>query len=185
MINKNSIIEYSLMDKNNYHNIITYTIKNMINKYINLIIEYILLITEKINIHDKCMYHYIFSRGIDVVSHVYLLLLVYTSNIELSYYHGQKAFYFYVEFIQQISNEENISLNLNSTNAMLFVYKKTIFDINKAYKVNINENILNCKILSNFIKDSKDKINKYYHKNINENNHTNLIEEIKLELEKW
>ena len=41
---------------------------------------------------------------------------------------------YYIEFIEQIGEEGNSFLQLSSKDAMLFVYKKTIFDINIEYK---------------------------------------------------
>ena len=54
--------------------------------------------------------------------------------MDLTYYHSQKAFYFYVEFIEQISTDQNSFLQLSSREASLFVYKKTIFEINLEMK---------------------------------------------------
>jgi hypothetical protein len=45
-------------------------------------------------------------------------------------YHTQKSFIYYIEFITQIGDENNNFLQLNSKDATLFVYKKTIFEIN-------------------------------------------------------
>ena len=55
----------------------------------------------------------------------------------MAFYHGQKAFYFYVEFIEQISDDTHTFLQLNSRDASMFVYKKTLFDINHDYRQKI------------------------------------------------
>jgi hypothetical protein len=47
----------------------------------------------------------------------------------MTFIHCQKAFYFYVEFICQISEAEKLFLQLSSRDAVTYVYKKTIFDI--------------------------------------------------------
>jgi len=54
----------------------------------------------------------------------------------MAYYHSQKAFYYYTEFIGQITGDQNIFLQLTSRDAMMFVYKKTIFEIHNDYKKN-------------------------------------------------
>jgi hypothetical protein len=66
-----------------------------------------------------------------------------------------------VEFIEQISTDQNSFLQLSSREASLFVYKKTIFEINLDVKKNINQ----CCI------EEKDKFNNidnflYMYKNI-------------------
>jgi hypothetical protein len=57
----------------------------------------------------------------------------------LTYFHCQKSFYFYVEFVGQISEDEKMFLQLTSRDATTYVYKKTIFEINNEWKKNINE----------------------------------------------
>jgi hypothetical protein len=54
-------------------------------------------------------------------------------------YHAQKAYYFYVEYIEQISDDNITFLQLSSRDAILFAYKKTIFDLNNEYKKKIQD----------------------------------------------
>jgi hypothetical protein len=65
------------------------------------------------------------------------MLFFYTKNLDLTFYHTQKAYYFYIEFIEQISDDNITFLQLSSRDAVMFVYKKTIYDINNEYKKNI------------------------------------------------
>jgi lipopolysaccharide export LptBFGC system permease protein LptF len=60
--------------------------------------------------------------------------LYYTKNLDLAFYHSQKAYYFYIEFIEQISDDNVTFLQLSSKDATTFVYKKTIYEINNDYK---------------------------------------------------
>jgi len=73
-------------------------------------------------------------RGLETITHVFKNILLNTKNLEMSYYHGQKAFYYYVEFIGQISEEQNQFLQLSSRDATMYVYKKTIFEIVSEHK---------------------------------------------------
>jgi hypothetical protein len=52
----------------------------------------------------------------------------------MTYFHCQKAYYYYVEFVGQISEDEKTFLQLSSRDASTYVYKKTIFDINSEIK---------------------------------------------------
>ena len=62
------------------------------------------------------------------------MLLLYTKNLSLAYVHCQKSLYYYVEFICQIGDDTHSFLQLNTKDASLFVYKKTIFDINNEHR---------------------------------------------------
>ena len=58
------------------------------------------------------------------------MLYMYTKNLEITMHHCKKAYCYYVEFIGQIGDDNHSFLQLNSKDATLFVYKKTIFEIN-------------------------------------------------------
>jgi hypothetical protein len=88
---------------------------------------------------NKAYYCFILERGLETIMHVFSIIFYYTKNLELTFYHSQKAYYYYVEFIEQISDDNISFLQLTSRDAILFVYKKTIFDINNEYKKNIQE----------------------------------------------
>jgi hypothetical protein len=76
------------------------------------------------------------SRGIDSLKNIFLFLMLYTKNIELCFFHTNQASTLYVEFMSQISEDNNSYLQLNSKDATLFIYKKTIYEINNDYKKN-------------------------------------------------
>jgi hypothetical protein len=99
----------------------------------------LVLISEKIHINKTDCYKFIIERGVDTISHVFSILLYYTKNLDLAFYHSQKAYYFYIEFIEQISDDNVTFLQLSSKDATTFVYKKTIYEINNDYKKIANE----------------------------------------------
>jgi hypothetical protein len=133
---------YSINENSNNDTItgkINEKINDILNKYVLLIIDYMRLISEKIYIKKISYYKFIFIRGLDTITSVFKLLLFFTKNIDVTYYHSQKAFYFYIEFIEQISSDQNTFLNLSSRDACMFVYKKTVFEINNDVKKNIKD----------------------------------------------
>lgn len=103
-------------------------------KYIGLIHELIESIVENIYIDKKEYLKYIITKGIKNTSYIYIFLLLYTKNLDLTIYHTQKSILYYVEFISQIGQDTNNLLKLNSTDATIFIYKKTIFDINVDFR---------------------------------------------------
>ena len=53
------------------------------------------------------------------------------------YFHCKKAYYYYIEFIGQISDDSHSYLQLTSKDATLFVYKKTIFEVDNMVRKNL------------------------------------------------
>ena len=136
--NSNNFAFYSLNNVENYKSTLNYSINEILNKHNLLIIDYFKFITEKVHLKNSACNKFIIIRGLETVSHVFNNILYYTKNLDLAFYHGQKAFYFYVEFIEQISDDQHTFLQLNSRDASMFVYKKTLFDINNEYRKNID-----------------------------------------------
>jgi hypothetical protein len=118
----------SLTNLENYKDNIEYSVFEVNTKYINIIIEYLT------NIINNDIYStFIIIRGIETISHTFKYILYYTNNLDLTYYHSQKALYLYIEFINQITTDRNVFLQLNSRDALMYVYKKTIFELDRVY----------------------------------------------------
>ena len=130
------LIQYNLLNVENYNDKIRYELHDILDKYVLLITEYMIYLNEKIHVKNKIYFQYIFTRGLDTITNVFNGMLFYTKNLDLSFYHSQKAFYFYVEFIEQITETQNIFLKLSSRDAAIFVYKRTLFEINREYVKN-------------------------------------------------
>tara|TARA_B100000530_G_scaffold242197_1_gene158123 strand:+ start:752 stop:1573 length:822 start_codon:yes stop_codon:yes gene_type:complete len=127
--------EKTLSNIENYNKTFDYdNIYEYINKYSILIKEYVHYCKEGIFIQNSQYLVFIIERGIETIFNIYSLLLLYTKNLDITFYHCQKAYYYYIEFIGQIGNDSNSFLQLNSKDATLFVYKKTICDINTDYR---------------------------------------------------
>lgn len=130
---------YILYNSGNYKPVIDNTVSEILTKFVSVIVEYMRFIAEKITMKNKPYYKFIFERGLDTLLHIFSVIFYYTKNLELTFYHTQKAYYFYIEFIEQISDDNVTFLQLSSRDAIMFVYKKTIFDINNEYRKNIKE----------------------------------------------
>jgi len=118
-----------IQNKENYKSILQSNILEIVDKYSKLVIEYLLFIIENIGSKNANYSKFIITRGLNTISHVFSSLLYYSNNLDMAYYHSQKSFYFYVEFIGQISEDQHSFLQLSSRDASIFVYKKTIFEI--------------------------------------------------------
>lgn len=138
-LNENS--NYLLYNTSNYKHLIENSVSEILTKFVDIILQYMKLISEKNIIKNKRSYRFIFERGIETLIHVFWMIFYYTKNLELTFYHSQKAYYFYIEFIEQISDDNITFLQLSTQDAILFVYKKTIFDLNNEYKKYARTNI--------------------------------------------
>lgn len=125
---------YSLSNIDNYKKTIECSLGDVTKKYGDLLIEYTKFISENIKVINICLSRFIIIRGLDTITNVFLNIFNATKNIDLTYFHCQKSFYFYVEFVGQISDDEKTFLQLTSRDATTYVYKKTIFDINSEFK---------------------------------------------------
>jgi len=109
-------------------------------KYVGLIHELFQGCTENIYIQKEDYLKYIMIKGIKNTFYIYNFLLLYTKNVELAIYHTQKSIIYYIEFISQIGEDTNNLLQLNSKDATLFIFKKTIFEVNEDTRKNYKEN---------------------------------------------
>lgn len=104
--------------------------ETLFNKYLKLLDTYHQLFKKNIVTKNNYYREFIYLQGMKCLGHVFTILMQYTGNIPFTYYHCEKGIYYFTEFISQIENE-NSFLKLNSIDAIIFVYKKTIYNINK------------------------------------------------------
>ena len=128
-------MNYNLEDKINYHETLNSSIKDIIIAYKNIIINYTKTIIDK-NIFSLNHFKYIYLKGLTIIGNVFKLILLYTNNLDITNYHSEKVYYYYIEFIGQIKASSNNFLDLTIDDATIFVYKKTIFNLNKNFKRN-------------------------------------------------
>uniref|UniRef100_A0A6C0CS46 Uncharacterized protein n=1 Tax=viral metagenome TaxID=1070528 RepID=A0A6C0CS46_9ZZZZ len=131
--------QYSLETLDNYLETYDVSESEMFSKYVNLISEFTSQAQTSIAISNLEYYKYVIIKGIETITHVFRMLLLYTKNIELSYYNCKKALYYYIEFIGQIGEDNHEFLKLTSKDASLFVYKKTIFSIQNSFRKEYKE----------------------------------------------
>ena len=98
-------------------------------------------------ITNKVYYTYVVTKGLSTLIHIFNMLTLYTKNVELIEHHCEKAIAYYIEFISQIGTEGQNYLQLNSKDAILFVYKKTIFDINSEVRKNLDLSSAETKVI--------------------------------------
>jgi hypothetical protein len=150
----NKELNYSLQNSENFKKEIEIEITDVVKKISELFIDYFKFITENIKLKKSNFSRFIIARGLDTIVNVFNHILFYTKNLDVTYFHCQKAFYFYVEFVGQISEDEKMFLQLSSRDASRYVYNKTIFEIN-------NENKKNNEVISDYTRVKLDIVNSY------------------------
>jgi hypothetical protein len=145
---------FSLNNLDNYNKNINNPCLEILKKYCELIVKFFKLIFESLKIKKNNFLKFIVIRGFETITNVFTSLLFYTKNLDLTYYHTEKSYYYYVEFIQQITEEQHVFLQLSSRDACTYVYKKNIFEI-------LPDVIKNLQQPSKELKSKLDLINKY------------------------
>ena len=138
---------FSLHIADNYKQTIDVSISTLKDKYTLIICDYLKYITESL----KKFSTFIIIQGFETITNAFNYIFYYTKNIDLTYCHIQKSVYLYAEFIDQISEEHHTFLQLSSKDASMYVYKKTIYDLNIEY----------CKPFNNADNRFLDEFNKY------------------------
>ena len=98
----------------------------IIEKYIDILTEFFTLYCQSSLINESSN---ILCTGITTMHRVFEYVFIKTQSLEKTIYYAQKASYYYLEYMEQISQTISCSVSLNQTDAILFVYKKTIFDL--------------------------------------------------------
>jgi hypothetical protein len=147
---------YSLHNVDNFNKTLDTSVNDVVNKYTELVVEYLKFIYENIKVQNLTYSKFIVTRGLETITNVFSIILYYTKNIDLTYFQCQKSFYYYIEFIGQITEEQHTFLQLNSRDAITYVYKKTFFEINNDFKKNMlpptKENIKKFDLINEYIK---------------------------------
>jgi len=118
-----------IQNEDNYFSTLENTEQECFLYYIKLTNDYLKEFDKKITYQNTAKYAFIIEKGLETIRHVFMQFLVYSNNLEFTIDTTEKAYQYYIEFIGQIGEENNAIFNLSSQDAILFAYKKTIYDI--------------------------------------------------------
>lgn len=145
---------YSLHNLENYKNNLNICIEEIVKTYKEIIHDFLKFILENLKIKNNLYSKFIILRGVDTITNVFNIILYYTKNLELTFYQCKKSYYYYVEFIEQISEDQHVFIKLNSRDASTYVFKKTIYELK-------HDIIKNMPICSDENKIKLDSVNVY------------------------
>lgn len=98
--------------------------------------------------------NFIISNGLDIFYNIFFILINYTNNIKVTLFLIQRAIILYIEFITISNNRilaKDFYYNPKISDAVVFVYKKTLGDLNISSLKKTNNNFYivkkTCKII--------------------------------------
>ena len=101
---------------------------HLFSKYVFAIKEYFDVVNKSDAIKNLVNAKSTLLIGINVIHRVFEIVLLKTKNLETAHYYSQKSVYFYSQYMEQISAADLLS-TLNHTDAVMFVYKKTVCEL--------------------------------------------------------
>lgn len=119
-----------LADKKYYLESMDFTSAEMLSTFDTLTCNYLLLIEEHYKRHNKEFGDYILLKGHNMLCSVFELTLLYTNNLLITCNTIQRSVLLFCEFVSQINQDKYNYLRLSIRDAVLFVYKKTIYRLN-------------------------------------------------------
>ena len=130
MKNSENMLTHSLNNKNNYNEKFGCDANVITALYAKIINEYLKLIESTLKSKNDNLKNFILIRGIDTITNVFNKLLSCTKNLNLTYWHCQKSYYSYIEFVSQIRDDEKMYLKLTTRDASIYVYKRSVSHVN-------------------------------------------------------
>jgi hypothetical protein len=116
-----------------YKNKLEYKLNNILDNFMNLVKIYDTNVNKNNDLLQNIstsIYSNFYFRGLNALLIIFIKILTRTNNLELAYFHTEKGIYYYIEFFSQISNKNNF-ISLTCNDAVLFLYKKTIYKLSK------------------------------------------------------
>jgi hypothetical protein len=103
------------------------TKQQIIEKYYLVLSEFIDKIQTSESITTSEYSNTTLSVGITAVHRVFEYTILNTKDIDKAYYQAQQTYYYLIEYLEQIS-ESKLIHTLNHKDAVMFIYKKAIFE---------------------------------------------------------
>ena len=99
---------------------------------------------EHVYSHNDVYLRYVVLTGLRTMTRVFQMIFLYTNDLQLTMGQTLRANSYFVEFVGQLGEDHHTFLRLDSRDASLFVYKKTIFCINDDIRKAFAEGTTSC-----------------------------------------
>ena len=118
-----------LSKKENYKEEMEDSVKEIIQVYTRIVVDYLHFMKKSNKIQKNQCFKFILYRGLETMTHVFNYILFFTKNLEIVESYAEKSMFYYLEFVSQINKDQHMFLNFTSRDAVIYVYKKTIYEI--------------------------------------------------------
>jgi hypothetical protein len=116
---------------------------------------------------------FVFVRGLDTITHIFIYTILTANNLENAYTNAEKGIYYYIEFMNQMKEHKQMNLSLTTRDAVLYVYKKTIYSKDATPFVYSFSEKINTTQIYNDLSVFYNKLFKLYLESENNNNNNN------------
>lgn len=93
--------------------------------YVDIIYEYIDAMDGSDFMNEQLDRDLLIFTGFKAITHIFQINFINTNDFTTTHFSCQKAYYFYLEYLEQMQ-KTNMSHDLNYTDAIQFLYSKTI-----------------------------------------------------------
>ena len=93
--------------------------------YVDIIYEYIDAMDGSDFMNEQLDRELLIFTGFKAITHIFQINFINTNDFTTTHFSCQKAYYFYLEYLEQMQ-KTNMSHDLNYTDAIQFLYSKTI-----------------------------------------------------------
>jgi len=141
----------------NYKEKIEYKTNDVCKKYIDLVNYTIISGNENLSITDNLLNKDQLFKGISIILNIFLQILMYTRNLDVTLHYCNQGIFYYIEYLNQIEHKDKefVFVNLTVQDAILYIYKKTIYELNdmhvKKFKTTEEDN-KTLKVIELFVK---------------------------------
>ena len=120
-----------LKNVDNYRSKVSFSFQDVCHQYID-VMNYFFIHGHSI-LSDRTHTH---QKGIEVITNIFLYILLHTKNLDLSTHIANNCTYYFVEYIHQINNKDTdfVFVNLTLKDAIVYIYRKSIFEINDTFR---------------------------------------------------
>ena len=76
-----------------------------VKEFVKMIQDYLIFCYNDPSLKENKNKQYLINRGLNMLYYIFTTIFLYTKNLEITIYHCKKGFYYYIEFLGQITGE--------------------------------------------------------------------------------
>jgi len=122
-----------LSQKSTYKKEIINPLKEIVEIYTRIVVDYLNFMKKSNKIKKKQCFKFILYKGLETMTHAFNYILFCTKDLSVAKYYAEKSMFYYLEFVSQIHKDQHIFLQFTSRDAVIYVYKKTIYEVRQSF----------------------------------------------------